>query len=166
MRKYEYITVDVFTARPFAGNPVAVIADASGLTDEDMQRIAAEFNYSESTFVFPPDDPLHTARVRIFTPKYEVPFAGHPNVGTAFALALLAERSQNPLGSNLVFEENAGLVPVEVLRAADGHIQGAALPPRSPFRSDKRSRPRSSLIASVFIGLTSSPHGMIRWSRR
>jgi trans-2,3-dihydro-3-hydroxyanthranilate isomerase len=133
VKKYAYITVDVFTARPFAGNPVAVIADASGLTDEDMQRIAAEFNYSESTFVFPPDHRAHTARVRIFTPRYEVPFAGHPNVGTAFALAVLAERSQTRLGSSLVFEENAGLVPVEVLRGADGASQGATLTAPEPL---------------------------------
>jgi trans-2,3-dihydro-3-hydroxyanthranilate isomerase len=80
-RRYEYITVDVFTDRAFAGNPVAVITDARGLTAEQMQGVSAEFNYSESTFVLP-DDAAHTARVRIHA-KDEVPFAGHPNVGTA-----------------------------------------------------------------------------------
>ena len=81
--RYGYLTVDVFTERAFSGNPVAVILDAKGLSTDEMHRVAAEFNYSESTFVLPPDDPSHTARVRIFTPKDEIPFAGHPNVGTA-----------------------------------------------------------------------------------
>src|SRR2546421_436720 len=83
-----------------------------------MQAIAAEFNYSESTFVLPPEDPAHTARVRIFNRTSEMPFAGHPNVGTAFALALLAEREGRALPSPLVFEELAGLVPVELVRDA------------------------------------------------
>jgi trans-2,3-dihydro-3-hydroxyanthranilate isomerase len=86
MSTVAYVTLDVFTATRFAGNPLAVIPDARGLTDEIMQRIAAEFNYSETTFVLPPEDPQNTARVRIFTPTVEVPFAGHPNVGTAFVI--------------------------------------------------------------------------------
>ena len=82
-----YATVDVFTKAAFGGNPLAVITDARGLDDDAMQSIASEFNYSETTFVLPPEDPAHTARVRIFTPTDEIPFAGHPNVGTAFVLA-------------------------------------------------------------------------------
>ena len=78
--RYGYLTVDVFTERAFSGNPVAVMLDAKGLSTDDMHRVAAELNYSESTFVLPPDDPSHTARVRIFTPKDEIPFAGHPSV--------------------------------------------------------------------------------------
>ena len=107
-KRYSYITVDVFTDRAFAGNPLAVVTDASGLTPEQMQAIAAEFNYSESTFVLPPEDPSHTARVRIFTRQNEIPFAGHPNVGTAFVIALQAERSGKTIGSTVVFEEGAG----------------------------------------------------------
>ena len=80
-------TVDVFTDRQFGGNPLAVVTDAQGLSTEQMQSIAAEFNLAETTFVLPPKDPAHTAEVRIFTPKAEMPFAGHPNVGTAFVLA-------------------------------------------------------------------------------
>src|SRR2546423_6844083 len=117
-KRYSYITVDVFTDRAFAGNPLAVVTDASGLTPEQMQAIAAEFNYSESTFVLPPDDPAHTAKVRIFNRTSEMPFAGHPNVGTAFALALLAEREGRTLASPVTFEELAGLVPVEIERDA------------------------------------------------
>src|SRR5438309_10635368 len=108
-KRYSYITVDVFTDRAFAGNPLAVVTDASGLTPEQMQAIAAEFNYSESTFVLPPEDPSHTARVRIFTRQNDIPFAGHPNVGTAVVLGLLAERSGETTGSPVVVEKGAGL---------------------------------------------------------
>ena len=82
-----FVTVDVFTDRAFGGNPLAVVLDASGLTSVQMQAIAGEFNLAETTFVLPPKDLSHTAQVRIFTPRAEMPFAGHPNVGTAFALA-------------------------------------------------------------------------------
>ena len=110
--KRHYATVDVFTDRPFGGNPLAVVLDAEGLPAERMQTIAAEFNYAETTFVLPPRDPAHTAHVRIFTPKAELPFAGHPNVGTAFVLA----RANPELGDRLVFEEKAGLVPMDIVR--------------------------------------------------
>jgi len=85
--KRRYVTADVFTDRLFGGNPLAVVLDAEGLSTRQMQAIALEFNYSESTFVLPPEDPALTARIRIFTPRTEVPFAGHPNVGTAYLLA-------------------------------------------------------------------------------
>ena len=86
-----YITVDVFTDRAFGGNPLAVVLDAEGLSTEAMQAIATEFNYSETTFVLPPGDKAHDAQVRIFTVRSEIPFAGHPNVGTAFVLASRAK---------------------------------------------------------------------------
>ncbi|HET7773580.1 MAG TPA: PhzF family phenazine biosynthesis isomerase, partial [Burkholderiaceae bacterium] len=82
-----YITCDVFTRQRFGGNPLAVVFDADALDVEAMQRIAGEFNYSETAFILKPADPAHTARVRIFTPESELPFAGHPTVGSAFALA-------------------------------------------------------------------------------
>jgi trans-2,3-dihydro-3-hydroxyanthranilate isomerase len=82
-----FATADVFSAQLLGGNPVAVVLDADGLTTAQMQALAAEFNYVETTFVFPPADAGHTAHVRIFTPDREVPFAGHPNIGTAFLLA-------------------------------------------------------------------------------
>jgi trans-2,3-dihydro-3-hydroxyanthranilate isomerase len=114
-----YVTVDVFTDRPFGGNPLAVVPDARGVTSEQMQAIASEFNLSETTFVLPPADPAHTARVRIFTPRVELPFAGHPNVGTAFVLATAADAAgaaRRPDGDAMIFEEQAGLVPVTLLR--------------------------------------------------
>ena len=106
-----YITVDVFTDRAFGGNPLGVVLDAGGLSTEQMQAVASEFNYSETTFVLPPADPAHDAQVRIFTVNREIPFAGHPNVGTAFVLATLAAKPP----ARLLFEEGAGLVPVEIV---------------------------------------------------
>jgi trans-2,3-dihydro-3-hydroxyanthranilate isomerase len=127
-----FVTVDVFTTTRFAGNPLAVFSDARDLGDEAMQRIAAEFNYSEVTFVLPPDDPGNTARVRIFTPTAEVPFAGHPNVGTAFVLGGRAELFGRPVGDKLRFEEKAGLVEVSLLRE-DGEVVGATIRAPQPL---------------------------------
>lgn len=117
-QRRRYVVYDVFTGEPLAGNPLAVVLDSEGLDKAAMQRIAREFNLSESTFVLPPEDVRHRARVRIFTPDYEMPFAGHPTVGTAIALADLAG-SKAP--SILVLEENIGPV-----RCAVGHVGGTA----------------------------------------
>jgi trans-2,3-dihydro-3-hydroxyanthranilate isomerase len=106
MRTFQFVTVDVFTDRRFGGNPLAVFPDARGLTDAEMQSLAAEFNLSETTFVLPPADRANTARVRIFNRKSEMAFAGHPNVGTAWVL--------RDRGHKLRFEEIAGLVEVEI----------------------------------------------------
>ena len=104
-----YSVYDVFTSTPFTGNPLAVVEDATGLDDTAMQKIAREFNFSETTFVFPPEDPANTARVRIFTPTMELAFAGHPTVGTSTALY---ERGR--AGSSLVLELGVGPIPVEI----------------------------------------------------
>jgi trans-2,3-dihydro-3-hydroxyanthranilate isomerase len=117
-----YITVDVFTDRAFGGNPLAVVLDAGGLSTAQMQAIASEFNYAETTFVLPPRDPANDAHVRIFTVRAEIPFAGHPNVGTAFVVATQAAKPP----ARLLFEEGAGLVPVEILKE-DGCPVGAEL---------------------------------------
>ena len=111
--KYRYYICDVFTDKRFGGNQLAVLPDARGLDAEQMQQIAREFNFSESTFVFPPEKG-HTRRLQIFTPSREVPFAGHPNIGTAFVLATCGELG--PLGetTDIIFEEKAGLVPITV----------------------------------------------------
>lgn len=124
--KLPYLTVDVFTDRVLTGNPVAVVLDAAGLSSERMQAIASEFNYSETTFVLPPADTSHTSHVRIFTPAREVPFAGHPNLGTACALAWRAERRGEPVAEDVLFEEAAGLVRISLLRE-DGRVMGAEL---------------------------------------
>lgn len=127
-----YRTVDVFSDRMFGGNPLAVVLDAAGLSTEQMQAIAAEFNYAETTFVLPPLDPAHAAQVRIFTPRSEVPFAGHPNVGTAFVLAHERLAAGATLPEKFEFEEGAGLVPVRLLRA-DERVTGAELQSPRPL---------------------------------
>jgi trans-2,3-dihydro-3-hydroxyanthranilate isomerase len=124
-----YITTDVFTDRAFGGNPLAVVLDAKKLSTAQMQAIATEFNYSETTFVLPPADPAHDAQVRIFTVRKELPFAGHPNVGTAFVLATQAKTPT----ARLVFEEIAGLVPVEIQHEG-GKVVGAELTAPQPLK--------------------------------
>jgi trans-2,3-dihydro-3-hydroxyanthranilate isomerase len=105
--------VDVFTSTPFGGNQLAVLPDAAGISTEGMQKIAREFNFGETTFVLPKNDPANTCRVRIFTPRVELDFAGHPSVGTACALAMKQHvRLNNPI--RLILEENAGPVTVDV----------------------------------------------------
>src|SRR3954471_18996473 len=102
----QFQTVDVFTAERFSGNPLAVVLNAEGLSTPRMQAIAAEFNLAETTFVLPPKDAAHTAHVRIFTPRDEMPFAGHPNVGTAFVLARAGVSYGAAItGDRVVFEE-------------------------------------------------------------
>ena len=115
-----YVTIDVFTKRVFGGNPLAVVLDAQGLTTSQMQAVADEFHYSETTFVLPPREIGHTAHVRIFTARAELSFAGHPNVGTAVVLARELEAKGRPPTDRFVFEEGAGLVPIRLLR--DGGI--------------------------------------------
>ncbi len=132
--KAPFQTVDVFTDRQFGGNPLAVISDARGLSDAQMQAIANEFNLAETTFVLPADDPVNTARVRIFTPRAEMPFAGHPNVGTAFVLA----RQDAVCGvsfdrGKMIFEEMAGLVPMTI-DSVEGRVTGASLAAPQQFR--------------------------------
>lgn len=117
--KYKFYTCDVFTDVRFGGNPLAVLPDAEGLTDQQMQQIAREFNYSESTFVFPADKERRR-KVRIFTPTQEVPFAGHPNIGTAFTLASTGELGDIDDETNISFEEKAGIVPIKIRKTNDG----------------------------------------------
>jgi trans-2,3-dihydro-3-hydroxyanthranilate isomerase len=128
--RLDFVTVDVFTTTKFGGNPLAVLPDARGLATEQMQAIAAEFNYAETTFVLPPQDAAHTAQVRIFTPRAEMPFAGHPNVGTAFVLATEAKTA---LKEPILFEEKAGLVRLNLIKDG-GAIVGARLNPPQPLR--------------------------------
>ena len=107
--KLPFHTYDVFTNRRFGGNPLAVVEEADGLSDGQMQTIAREFNLSETIFVQAPDDPAHAAKVRIWFPTAEIPFAGHPTIGCALLLAEL-----RGLQGPVVLEEVAGLVPVTI----------------------------------------------------
>jgi trans-2,3-dihydro-3-hydroxyanthranilate isomerase len=131
--KYKYYIVDVFTPVQFAGNQLAVLPEASGISSEGMQKIAREFNFAETTFVLPPADPANTCRLRIFTPSSELPFAGHPTVGAACMLAMGGHCGAGDRFS-LTLEEGVGPVGVEVERRGDGWsavltLQGGAEQP-------------------------------------
>lgn len=121
MIEYLYYICDVFTNRRFGGNQLAVLPDARGLTDRQLQQIAREFNFSETTFVFPPAADAFR-RVRIFSPFVEFPFAGHPNIGTAFVLASIGEVDDFDQTAEIVFEELAGPVPMTLQKREDRSI--------------------------------------------
>jgi trans-2,3-dihydro-3-hydroxyanthranilate isomerase len=132
--RYNYHTADVFTDTPFGGNPLAVLPNAAGLDDDQMLAITREFNFSETTFVLPAKDPAHTYQLRIFTPGGEIPFAGHPTVGTAFVLAQTGDIQLTGAETRIVFEEGVG--PVQVTISAQGgrpvftQLTAAKLPDR------------------------------------
>jgi trans-2,3-dihydro-3-hydroxyanthranilate isomerase len=126
MPSFKYLTADVFTNQRFGGNQLAVFPDASGIDPALMPKIAREFNFSETTFVLPPENPKHTRRVRIFTPGSELPFAGHPTVGTAFVLASTGDVKLSGTETRIVFEEGVGPVPVTI-RSTNGHAGFAQL---------------------------------------
>ncbi len=113
-RSLKFYQADVFTSQPFGGNPVAVFPDADGLTDDELQQIAREMNLSETVFVFPPTDPAAMVRLRIFTPTQEIPFAGHPVLGTFFVLAQLGRVPTGEPVTRVMQECNIGLFPVEL----------------------------------------------------
>lgn len=125
MQGRNYLIYDVFAGEKLAGNPLAVVLDATGLDTAAMQRIAREFNLSETVFLMPPQNSAHKARLRIFTPGYELPFAGHPTVGSAVALAELAGGTQDEL---FVLEENIGPVRCAVTKGRGGAFAEFDLP--------------------------------------
>jgi trans-2,3-dihydro-3-hydroxyanthranilate isomerase len=132
--KLKFHTLDVFTHRKFGGNPLAVVLGADHLSTEQMQSITREFNLSETTFVMTPENPAHTAKVRIFYPGGEMPFAGHPTLGTA---ALLAELKQKPgcnFETRITLELEAGLTPVTITRIAE-RVGGVFTAPVLPFHA-------------------------------
>jgi trans-2,3-dihydro-3-hydroxyanthranilate isomerase len=138
-----YATADVFTNTQFEGNPLAVVLDAEGLSDRQMLRIAAEFGYAETTFVLPPASPENTARLRIFTPVREMPFAGHPNIGTAFVLAQQAAAKGTPFPNTITFEQIAGLISIRLLK--DGPtVTGAELITPKSFASHSKVSTQSA----------------------
>ena len=156
-----FVTLDVFTDRRFAGNPLAVVLDAERLDDEAMQAIAREFNHPETVFVFPPSDPDRRARVRIFTPARELPFAGHPTVGTAVLLAL---RDGAPAGGELVLEESIGPVRCVVEASAGGRGRARFAIPQLP--AEAGPAPDGAAIAAA-LGLAPAELGELapaRWS--
>ena len=136
MMNYAFYTADVFTNQIFGGNPLAVFPQADSLTPDLMQKIAAEINYSETVFVFPPTTPQGTRRLRIFTPQAELPFAGHPTIGTAFVLAAIAEIPLVDAETTIYLEEGVGLVPVTIHSQAGqpiySELRAAQLPEFGP----------------------------------
>src|SRR5437899_7638895 len=119
LMKYTFHIVDVFSSTPFGGVQLAVLPDAAGIASEGMQKIAREFNFSETTFVLPKKDPANTCRVRIFTPRTELDVAGAPTVGTACALVMKQHVGPgDPI--RLILEENIGSVTVDVARRNGG----------------------------------------------
>lgn len=145
MPMLEFHTLDVFTQTPFAGNPLAVVLGADSLTTQQMQTIAREFNLSETIFVQKPQNPAHTARVRIFFPTAEIPFAGHPTVGCAIHLA--CQSHTGDFETLITLEEAAGLVPVTVSRQGRD-VQAEFLAPVLPFPV-KTDLPLALIAASL-----------------
>ena len=113
-RRINFYKADVFTDQPFGGNPVAVVPQAEGLTDREFQQIAREMNLSETVFVVPPTDPVASAKLRIFTPTQEIPFAGHPVLGTFYVLGMIKQLPLQEPVTYIMFECNIGVFPVEI----------------------------------------------------
>jgi trans-2,3-dihydro-3-hydroxyanthranilate isomerase len=140
----------VFTDRAFGGNPLAVVPYAHGLSGEQMQRIAREFNLSETAFVFPPESSGHNFRVRIFTPARELPFAGHPTVGTAFVLAACGRVALDGDETRIVLGESVGDVPVTI-RARDGRPHYAQLTAAKPPEWGPEPPPSETIAAMLSL---------------
>jgi trans-2,3-dihydro-3-hydroxyanthranilate isomerase len=162
----DYAIYDVFTSEKLAGNPLAVVFDGSGLSDAAMQAITREMNLSETVFVLPPENPAHTARIRIFTPGRELPFAGHPTVGTAIALAERKEARPGIDDTFIMLEENVGPVRC-VVKTGEGDATFAEfdLPRRSERLAaefDVQKIADALCISAADIGFES--HRVSLWS--
>jgi len=150
-----YLTADVFTDVPFGGNQLAIFPDAREIPERRLLDVTREFNYSETTFVLPPDDPKHTARVRIFTPGSELPFAGHPTVGTAHVLAAIGAVKLTGDRTAIVFEEGVGPVPVTI-HATNGQPTFAQLSVAQLPNVTPAPAPRETLAAMLSL----TPHDL------
>jgi trans-2,3-dihydro-3-hydroxyanthranilate isomerase len=159
-----FFTVDVFTTRRFAGNPLAIVEDADSLSTAQMQRIAREFNLSETIFVRRPADPSHTASARIFFPTAEIPFAGHPTIGCAIHLARKLHGAGD-FETEITLEEVAGLVPVRIT-ARGGTIEAQLTAPVVPFAGAGRA-PDAAMAAAALglaVGEIGLPgHAIAQW---
>lgn len=151
-----YVILDVFTDRPLAGNPLAVVLDASGLNAEDMQAIAREFNLSETVFLLPAEDEGRKARLRIFTPSHEMPFAGHPTVGTAVLLGLMDAVAGKGRGSRFEIEEQIGVIACDF--EATGKRSGRASFQLPKLPAPVQPAPSAAAIAAA-LGLEASDIG-------
>ncbi len=151
MARHRYVIADVFTTRALAGNPLAVVTDGRGLSDAQMQAVAREFNLSETVFVLPPEDEAHFRRLRIFTPATELPFAGHPTVGSVCMLAALGQAPLAGGEGRVIVEEGVGPIAVDV-RA------GRGVPPWARFTLEREPEmaaadlPAAGLAAMLSLG--------------
>src|SRR5687768_17278600 len=145
-----YYTADVFTEQAFGGNQLALLSDARGLSDAEMQTIAREFNYSETVFVFPPNDPANTKKLRIFTPGGELPFAGHPTVGAAHILALIGDIELTGDETEIVFEEGAGPVPVRI-KGSNGNPSFCQLSAPRPPEKGRESHDADAIASMLSL---------------
>lgn len=150
-----FVTLDVFTTRPHAGNPLAVVLDSEGLDSAAMQAIAREFNLSETVFVAPPANPAHRAAIRIFTPGQELPFAGHPTVGTAVLLAL-RDAAEGQAADRLVLEEKVGLVPCAITL---GNARSARATFTLPKLPERIAQPIADVALAEALGLEAADLG-------
>lgn len=155
MSRRRYTILDVFTDRALAGNPLAVVLDGEGLGDAAMQAIAAEFNLSETVFVLPPADPTQRAALRIFTPGRELPFAGHPTVGTAVLLGIL-DHGGAPTTASFGLEERVGLVPCTVTVQGDSAGAATFTLPRLPAEI---AEPAATAAIAAAVGLDAAEIG-------
>ncbi|MBY0490497.1 MAG: PhzF family phenazine biosynthesis protein [Gemmatimonadaceae bacterium] len=165
MRTLRYVTADVFTSVPFTGNQLAVVFGAEGLPTETLQAITREFNYAETTFVFAPERADTTRRVRIFTPELEVPFAGHPTIGTAHVLVATGDVPASGDEMTVVLGENVGPVPVRVRLAGGAPVHGqlttAQLPEERVEVTDLEALASTlSLSADDLVGGAHAPAGV------
>ena len=164
MRRYHFHTLDVFTDTRFGGNPLAVVLDADALSGELMQTIAAEFNLSETVFVLKPVKAgANRARLRIFTPRTELPFAGHPTVGASYLLAKLDLVELDPADPVMVLEECVGDVPVTVQSGNDGPRSTRMSVPRMPERGPAPPL-RADLAAMLSLSAPDLLPGHAGWS--
>lgn len=153
--KIEFVTCDVFTDRPFAGNPLLVVPDARGLSTPQMQAIAREINYSESTFVLPPEDPRHAYRQRTFVPFKEIPYAGHPTVGTAVVMAALGKVGAEG-EEEITVEVGFGPLELELIRR-ERAVRRVRMSQGAPaWDSPIRDQPLRAQIAAA-LGLSKNP---------
>jgi trans-2,3-dihydro-3-hydroxyanthranilate isomerase len=127
VRRFQFIQADVFTDVIFGGNPVAIFPDAEGLSDDEMQKIAREMNLSETSFVLPPTDPDANVQVRFFTPSTELPFAGHPTIGTHVVLARLDRYDISGPVTRIWQQVKVGTLPVDLIADANGEINRAVM---------------------------------------
>ncbi|MCC2642312.1 MAG: yddE [Nitrospira sp.] len=152
-RKLQFYQADVFTDQPFGGNPVAVFPDADGLTDLELQQIAREMNLSETVFVFPPTDKAAVVKMRIFTPTQEIPFAGHPVIGTFFVLGTLKRLTLREPVTRVLQECNLGLFPVDI-HTQNGLIERVVMAQPKPEFLDVIDEPESLFSIARALGIT------------